>query len=75
MTSDLAPLVDRAITRYKEKMASICLDCPRYPNDCPPKRCPHQIGVKLPSCATKATLFNMIKGQSRALKGKGSSRA
>ncbi len=69
MNYDLAPLVDKAVARYKEKMAHICLDCPHYPDDCPPKRCPLDSGVKLQPCATKATVFSLIHAHTSSLVG------
>jgi hypothetical protein len=69
MNYDFAPLVDKAVAQYKEKMARICLDCPHYPNDCPPKRCPPQTSVRLQPCATKATLFSIIRAHTSALTG------
>lgn len=59
--NNLAQLTEKAVEQYKEKMIRICLECPHYPNNCPPKRCPVYTSVKLPSCSTKATLFSMIR--------------
>jgi hypothetical protein len=58
---DYSSLAEKAIEQYKEKMNRICLECPYYPGNCPPKRCPVHTSVKLPPCATKATLFTLIK--------------
>jgi len=57
----IAQLTEKAVEQYREKMIRICLECPHYPNNCPPQRCPVHTSMKLPSCSTKATLFSMIR--------------
>ncbi|HNQ30354.1 MAG TPA: hypothetical protein PKM87_09565, partial [Methanolinea sp.] len=59
---DIAPLVEKGIDQYKKKVLRICLECPHYPDNCPPRRCPVYLGVKIPTCSTRNTLLNMIKG-------------
>ncbi len=58
---DIAELTVKAVEQYKEKMTRICLECPRYPRNCPPRRCPNYTSVKLPACSSKATLFGIIR--------------
>ncbi len=60
MNFDFGPLMDTAVSRYKEKIADLCLECPHYHN-CPPKRCPVRARVILPPSSSKATLFGMIR--------------
>jgi hypothetical protein len=61
MNFNFAPLIDKAVAQYKEKVAIRCLECPHYPHDCPPKRCPIHTNVRLSPGSSKATLFGTIR--------------
>jgi len=58
---DLTPLVEKGIDQYKKKMLQMCLECPHYPDNCPPRRCPVYLGVKVPPCSTRDSLLRLIK--------------
>jgi len=64
MDYDFTPLIKKAVTQYHEKIEHICLECPQYPNNCPPQKCPTHLSLKLPACSTRGTLLTMIKAYS-----------
>lgn len=60
-------LTEEAVEQYKNRIMRICLECPHFPGNCPPRRCPVHTRVTLPECSTRHTIFKMVQAHTRVL--------